>query len=96
MAAAYSQLGGLLDGLIDWLSDAFNNVIVQPIFNFFSYIVGAIFYGLQMGLFYIMDAIQLVFRRVAGLDVYYDNGVAVEGDLVEKFLTDPTVQAVFF
>ncbi len=96
MAAAYSQLGGLLDGLIDWLSDAFNNVIVQPIFNFFSYIVGAIFYGLQMGLFYIMDAIQLVFRRVAGLDVYYDNGVAVEGDMVEKFFTDPTVQAVFF
>lgn len=96
MTSAYSQLGGLLDGLIDWLSDAFNNFIVSPIFNFFSYIIGAIFYGIQMGLFYIMDAIQLVFRRVAGLDVYYDNGVAVEGDLVEKFLTDPTVQAVFF
>ena len=49
-----------------------------------------------MGLFYIMDAVQLVFRRVAGLDIYYDNGVAVEGDLVIKFLQDSTVQAVFF
>ena len=43
-----------------------------------------------------MDAVQLVFRRVAGLDIYYDNGVAVEGDLVIKFLQDSTVQAVFF
>ena len=95
--AAFSQIGwNPLSGLIDWLSDAFQNTIVVPIMNFFSYLIGCIFYGLQMGLFYIMDAIQLVFRRVAGLDIYYDNGVAVEGDLVIKFLQDSTVQAVFF
>lgn len=95
--AAFSQIGwNPLSGLIDWLSDAFQNTIVIPIMNFFSYLIGCIFYGLQMGLFYIMDAIQLVFRRVAGLDVYYDNGVAVEGDMVIKFFQDSTVQAVFF
>ena len=84
-----------IDEIIDWFSSAFTTYIVDPIVNFFSYVLGVILYGLQMGLFYIMDAVQLVFRRAAGLDIYYNNGVAVEGDLTIQFFQSSTVQAVF-
>ncbi len=84
-----------IDEIIDWFSDAFGTYIVEPISNFISYIVGIVLYYVQIGLFYIMDVVQLVFRKAAGLDVYYNNGVAVEGDLTIQFIQSSTVQAVF-
>lgn len=96
MASGLSVIGGgFWDGIINYLADG----VVAPILNFFNtylaYIIGLILYGLQIGLFYIIDAIQMVFRRVAGLDVYYSNGVEQEGDIVFSLLQDPTVQATF-
>ena len=94
MASGISQLG-LFEWLTDWLGSAFSGLIVEPLVNFFCYWVGALLYGIQLGMFYIIDAVTLVFRKAAGLDVYYQNGQAVEGDLVIQFLQSSTVQAVF-
>lgn len=94
MASGISQLG-LLEWLTDWLGNAFTGMIVEPIVNFISYWVGGFLYGIQMGFFYIIDAVSCLFRKAAGLDIYYQDGMAVEGDLVVQFLQSSTVQAVF-
>lgn len=95
MTSVYSMVGGILDGLANIL----NKYVVDPLMGFFNtylaYIIGIIFYNMQVGLFLIIDAIQLVFRRAAGLDVYYYGNVEQEGDIVFSLLQDPTVQATF-
>ncbi|MBQ7977083.1 MAG: hypothetical protein IJ301_00575 [Clostridia bacterium] len=95
MASGFSQLGGVLDGLID----SFTSVIVDPIINFINdwlaWLIHGIFYGIQIGLFYVMDVVQGLFRKVAGLDTYYSNNEPVEGDIVFSLFQDPTVQATF-
>lgn len=101
-----SQLAGLLDGLFDWLSDAFTKYIIDPIVTFVTYLFGALFYGLQLGMFYVIDAVQMVVRKVAGLPAYNLNGertfnyidadgVEQTGDLAIYFFSHPTTQAVF-
>ena len=95
MTSAVSQLGWGFDSLINWLSDAFNNYIITPLANFFAYIFGALLYGVQMGFFFVIDIVTCVFKKAAGLDVYYQNGEAVSGDLVMQFLQSNTVRAVF-
>ncbi len=95
MTSGVSQLGGWLDGLINWLKDAFTDFIVTPLGNFFAYTIGGILYMVQIGFFFVMDVVTCVFRKAAGLDVYYQNGQAVSGDLVMQFLQSSTVQAVF-
>ena len=105
-----SQLAGLLDGLFDRLSDAFTKYIIDPIVTFVTYLFGALFYGLQLGMFYVIDAVQMVVRKVAGLPAYNLNGdrtfnyITIDSagnevhhydDLAQSFFTHPTTQAVF-
>ena len=86
---------------------AWYDFIVDPIVNLFTTLVNAlasifitpiagILYTLQIGFFLLMDCIQLIFRKIAGLDTYYYSGEAQTGDPVLDFIMDPTVLGVFF
>ena len=88
---------------------AWYDFIVDPIVNLFTTLVNSlasivitpiagILYTLQIGFFLLMDCIQSIFRRIAGLETYYYAGEAQEGggDPVLDFIMDPTVLGVFF
>ena len=110
VAQGLSQLG-----LLDWLKAPFNAVkkgldtlveLFSDIGNFWNmlvtflqYIFAAFFYAIQIGLFYIIDMVQTVFRRIAGLDTYwFKSGTSVDehnGDIVESLLVSDTVWTVF-
>lgn len=86
---------------------AWYDFIVDPIVNLFTTLVNSlasivitpiagILYTLQIGFFLLMDCIQMIFRRIAGLDVYYYAGEEQTGDPVLDFIMDPTVLGVFF
>jgi len=67
----------MLLGLFDWIGDFF-----KALFN----LIPKIIYLLYASLACIIDVLQLFFRKLAGLDVYYVNGEAVSGDLVGNFI----------
>ena len=67
----------MLLGLFDWIGDFF-----KALFN----LIPKIIYLLYASLACIIDVLQLFFRKLAGLDVYYVNGEAVTGDLVGNFI----------
>lgn len=73
-----SFLGGIADS------------IVNPIKNLFLELVSLIpkvMYLLYASVACVLDAMQLFFRKLAGLDVYYVGGTATQGDLVTNFIT---------
>ena len=102
VASGTSMLGSIFSGIthtithiVDVLSHL-ENVIITA----FQYMFAAFLYTIQIGFFWLIDMIQSVFRRVAGLDVYWyrqDNGAVTqqEGDIVESFLRSDTVWTVF-
>lgn len=62
-------------------------------------IIPKFMYFLCMTFMSFIDAMQLVLRKLAGLDVYYVNGVPQEGDIAFKFIrsifeTDSTYPAI--
>lgn len=64
-------------GLFDWIGDFF-----KALFN----LIPKVMYLLYASLACILDILQLFFRKLAGLDVYYIDGVAQTGDLVTNFI----------
>lgn len=66
------------------------NIFISAI----SMIISMIFYGIQMGFFLLIDCVNALFRSIAGLDVYYVNGVETEGDIVYSLLQNPVVTSV--
>lgn len=55
---------------------------IQGLFSIFP----KLFYLLSNAFLTIIDILQLIFRKLAGLDVYYIDGVVQEGDIVYRFL----------
>ncbi|MEG1752057.1 MAG: hypothetical protein RR140_02175 [Clostridia bacterium] len=53
--------------------------------NFFN-IIPRVMYFVVASLLSVMDALQLVFRKLAGLDVYYVENVAQTGDVLYEFI----------
>lgn len=98
---------------VDQIIDALKSVVVDPIVNAFTewiimpiiYFIGAVLYGLQLGLFYVIDTVQMVVRKIVGLPAYSVNGERTYGyvvdgvekndDLVMAFLESDTVRSVF-
>ena len=68
----------MLLGLFSWIGDFF-----KALFD----LIPKIMYLLYASLACIIDVMQLFFRKLAGLDVYYVKGEAVTGDLVTNFIT---------
>lgn len=90
---------------IDSIINAFKEHIVDPLITCLSYIFGMLFYGLQIGMFYVIDTVQMAVRKIVGLPAYSINGERTYGyvvdgverndDLVVAFLESETVQSVF-
>lgn len=68
----------MLLGMFDWIADFF-----KALFD----LIPKIMYLLYSSLACVLDVLQLFFRKLAGLDVYYVDGKAVTGDLVTNFIT---------
>jgi len=79
------------------ISDIYNMLISFPnvIWTLIAQAVSMLLYGVQMGLFLLIDCVNAIFRSIAGLDVYYVNGVQTEGDIVYSLLQNPVVTSVF-
>ena len=98
-------LGQSALAIIDSIINAFEHYIVDPIVRCLTYIFGMLFYGLQIGMFYVIDTVQMVVRKIVGLPAYSINGERTYGytidgverndDLVMAFLESDTVQSVF-
>lgn len=67
------QIIGVFDNLKDWLSELFSLI---PKFMYF----------LCATLMSLIDALQYVLRKLAGLDVYYVDGKAQTGDIALNFI----------
>lgn len=67
----------MLLGIFDWVRDFFTELIN---------LIPKIIYLLYASLACVIDVLQLFFRKLAGLDVYYVDGKAVSGDLVTNFI----------
>lgn len=67
----------MLLGIFDWVSEFF-----KELFN----LIPKVIYLLYASLACVIDVLQLFFRKLAGLDVYYVDGKAVSGDLVTNFI----------
>lgn len=68
----------MLLGLFSWIGDFF-----KALFD----LIPKVMYLLYASLACVIDVLQLFFRKLAGLDVYYVNGKAIQGDLVTNFIT---------
>lgn len=88
----FSQLNGLIGDIFNGISTFFT--------NFFSLLVGKlmieVYHLLVIPVFALMDGIQLMFRKFAGLDTYKINGSVQSGDIVLTLINNPTVQNVFW
>lgn len=88
----FSQLNGLIGDIFNGISTFFT--------NFFSLLVGKlmieVYHLLVIPVFTLMDGIQLMFRKFAGLDTYKINGSVQSGDIVLTLINNPTVQNVFW
>ena len=94
-ATSTSMIGGLLDSIIKPFQDLFNILITA-----IQYGICALLYTLQVGMFWIIDMVQSVFRRVAGMEPYWykqDSGniTSQDGDIVESFLHSDLVWNIF-
>ncbi len=69
----YSMLGGFFESFV---------AVVKEIFNF----IPKVMYLLYASLASVLDVLQLFFRKIAGLDVYYVNGEKQTGDLLSNFI----------
>ena len=63
--------------MFDWIADFF-----KALFD----LIPKVIYLLYSSLACVLDVLQLFFRKLAGLDVYYVDGKAVAGDLVTNFI----------
>ena len=68
----------MLLGIFDWIGEFF-----KSLFN----LIPKIMYLLYASIACVIDVLQLFFRKLAGLDVYYVDGEAITGDLVTNFIT---------
>ena len=99
-------------GILEWLKNPIDNIVhrfedtIEVLSNLgnlivtsISYVVSALAYIIQIGFFWLIDFVQTVFRRIAGLDTYwFKNGTSLEaqsGDIVESLLISDTVWTVF-
>lgn len=64
--------------MFDWITDFF-----KALFD----LIPKIIYLLYASLACVIDLLQLFFRKLAGLDVYYVDGQAIQGDIVTNFIT---------
>ena len=63
--------------MFDWIGDFFKELLN---------LIPKLVYLLYTAFISLIDLLQLLFRKLAGLDVYYVNGEPIGGDLVTNFI----------
>ena len=92
IALRFSQLNGLISSLFDGANSIVKNII--SIFTMVLYI--PIYKLFVVPIAVTIDAIQMVFRKFAGLDTYVFEGNVQSGDVVLSLINNSTVQNVFW
>lgn len=87
-----TQLNGLVGDIFDILGGWVSNLIGA----LFGRIAMILYQFFVVPLFLIADAIQIVFKKIAGLDTYYVDGQSQSGDIVLSLINNQTVQNVFW
>lgn len=89
---------GIFDFLIEWIASLVGTVIGW-FFDIVMQIVNRMIYSIAKQILFIVDAIQVLFRRLAGLDKYWiiENGQSVEkeGDILISLMSNETILEVF-
>lgn len=87
-----TQLNGLIGDIFGFLGD-----FVQNMFGaLFGWIFVLLYQLLVAPFFLLVDAIQLMFKKLAGLDTYYVGNQGQSGDIVLTLINNKTVQNVFW
>ncbi len=84
-----------LGGISSWLSAKLDG-LVEKILQIFITPLAMLLYSLQIGFFWLVDCVQGIFRKMAGLDVYYYQGEERSGDIVFSMITSDTIMTIFW
>ena len=63
--------------MFDWIGDFFKELLS---------LIPKVIYLLNTSLLSLIDFLQLLFRKLAGLDIYYVDGQPMSGDLLTNFI----------
>lgn len=88
----FSQLNSLIGDIFSGIGNFFTN-IVSAILGWLFIILYNVF---VTSFFLAMDAVQVLFRKFAGLDVYVVEGETKSGDIILTLINNQTVQNVFW
>lgn len=86
----WNPLAGLTSWFGGWAEGLFEKLV-----SIFTILPTILLYGLQLGFFYIVDCVQTIFRKMAGLDTYYVDGQEQTGDIVMSMLTNQMIVNIF-
>ena len=94
MVIKLAQMCGLIDGITNaiskWFSETLGNIVSGILYYFYSVAIGP--------LLLIIDIINALFRKFAGLGTYYDQAAhgVLSGDFVYSLITSRAVTNVFW
>lgn len=88
----FSQLNGLIGDIFNGIGNFFQNLFQLIFMIIFVFLYNAFIVPIALT----MDAVQLVFRKFAGLDTYVFEGDVQSGDIVLSLINNQTVQNVFW
>lgn len=77
---------------LDWVEE-FGDWIYNKIIEG---VVGLLLWNISIPFFWMINLCEHLYRKFAGLEVVYDNGTAIEGDIVVYLVQSDIVQNVFF
>lgn len=93
----YNLMGGLIgtifNKIFELLADVFE-FLCSPIKTILDYLLKP-FYVIFLGLCKLLDLFELIAKKLAGLDVVYVNGSAVNGDLTLSLLSSSAIWKAF-
>ena len=92
IALRFSQLNGWIGDLMKSIGNFFMNLVAMVWGNIIIWIYQIFIVPLAL----VIDAIQLMFRKFAGLDNYLYEGELQSGDVVLSLINSETVQNVFW
>ncbi len=81
-----NAIGNAFSGIANWISDKIGEWL-----DYFMVVILKLVYEILKIFFMLLDFIQLVFRKMAGLDTVYYNGTEVTGDLALVFFRNENV-----
>lgn len=85
-----SQSLGILTTVFGWIGSALGS-LVALVLDLLMLYIGNTLYQIAIQLLGILDFVQLLFKRLAGLDTHWYNGVGRQEDILLSLFQDPAV-----